>query len=88
MLAQKTSAVTQLTGGIAHLFKANGITRVDGWGTMAGPNTVNVAKADGSTDTINTKFTIVATGSEVTPFPGIHVNEENIVSSTGALGGL
>lgn len=85
MLAQKTSAVTQLTGGIAHLFKANGITRVDGWGTMAGPNTVNVAKADGSTDTINTKFTIVATGSEVTPFPGIHVNEENIVSSTGAL---
>merc|ERR1711881_543256 len=86
MMKQKETAVSQLTGGIAHLFKANGITRVDGWGSMDGPNTVKVAKSDGSgTDTINTKFTILATGSEVTPFPGIEVNEENIVSSTGAL---
>ena len=28
---------------------------------------------------------MIATGSEVTPFPGIEVDEESIVSSTGAL---
>lgn len=28
---------------------------------------------------------MIATGSEVTPFPGIEIDEEQIVSSTGAL---
>merc|ERR1711974_348616 len=34
---------------------------------------------------INTKNIMIATGSEVTPFPGIEIDEEAIVSSTGAL---
>ena len=34
---------------------------------------------------VNTKNIMIATGSEVTPFPGIEVDEETIVSSTGAL---
>ena len=34
---------------------------------------------------VNTKNIMVATGSEVTPFPGIDVDKETIVSSTGAL---
>ena len=42
--------------------------------------------ADGEvTEVVNTKNIMVATGSEVTPFPGIEVDEETIVSSTGAL---
>merc|ERR1712242_202329 len=87
MLKQKTTAVSQLTGGIGHLFKANGITRVDGFGTITGPNSINVALSDGGEDTINSKYIIVATGSEVTSFPGgaVTINEKNIVSSTGAL---
>jgi len=85
MLAAKDKAVKGLTGGVAHLFKKNKIERVEGFGTITGPNTVSVAKNDGSTDTINTKYIMIATGSEVTPFPGITINEKNIVSSTGAL---
>lgn len=86
MQKQKSTAVSQLTGGIAHLFKANNVTRVDGWGKITGPDAVEVNLSDGSgKDTISTKYIIVATGSEVTPFPGIAVNEKNIVSSTGAL---
>ena len=42
-------------------------------------------KADGSEEKIQTKNILIATGSEVTPFPGIDINEENVVSSTGAL---
>merc|ERR1712098_596498 len=47
---------------------------------------VSVLGADGEvTEVVNTKNIMVATGSEVTPFPGIEVDEETIVSSTGAL---
>ena len=46
---------------------------------------MSVAKADGTTEDIATKHILIATGSEVTPFPGIEVDEETIVSSTGAL---
>jgi len=34
---------------------------------------VTVAKNDGSSETVNTKNILIATGSEVTPFPGIEV---------------
>lgn len=42
-------------------------------------------KADGTEEKIQTKNILIATGSEVTPFPGIEINEKNVVSSTGAL---
>lgn len=61
------------------------VTRFDGHGKITGPNEVTVMKADGSTETIKTKNILIATGSEVTPFPGIEIDEETIVSSTGAL---
>merc|ERR1712106_611420 len=65
----------------------NGITRVDGHGALAGPNKVIATRPDGTTDEINTKYVLIATGSEVTPFPGgaLSIDEETIVSSTGAL---
>merc|ERR1712209_222066 len=53
---------------------------------MGGPNQVSVIGPDGSVqDVVQTKNIMIATGSEVTPFPGITVDEETIVSSTGAL---
>merc|ERR1712112_54457 len=46
----------------------------------------SVLGPDGSvTEVVNTKNIMIATGSEVTPFPGVPVDEETIVSSTGAL---
>jgi len=85
MMSQKEKAVTGLTGGIAHLFKSNKVTRVDGHGVIAGPNLVKAVKPDGTADEIPTKNILIATGSEVTPFPGIAIDEEKCVSSTGAL---
>merc|ERR1712168_1481424 len=46
---------------------------------------VTATAGDGSEQGINTKNILIATGSEVTPFPGIEIDEETIVSSTGAL---
>jgi dihydrolipoamide dehydrogenase len=85
LMGQKSKAVTSLTGGIAQLFKKNKVNLVKGHGKITGPNQVTVAKEDGSTEVVNTKNILIATGSEVTPFPGIEVDEETIVSSTGAL---
>lgn len=85
LMAAKASSVKQLTGGIAQLFKANKVGHINGHGTIVGPNQVQVKKADGSTETVNTRNILIATGSEVTPFPGIPIDEEQIVSSTGAL---
>ncbi|XP_039434849.1 dihydrolipoyl dehydrogenase, mitochondrial [Culex pipiens pallens] len=85
LMGQKSKAVKALTGGIAQLFKKNQITHINGWGTITGPNTVVAKKSDGSEEVVNAKNIMIATGSEVTPFPGIEVDEETIVSSTGAL---
>ncbi|XP_050504360.1 dihydrolipoyl dehydrogenase, mitochondrial [Diabrotica virgifera virgifera] len=85
MMGQKVKAVTSLTGGIAQLFKKNKVTLIKGHGKITGPNQVTAAKEDGSTEVVNTKNILIATGSEVTPFPGIETDEETIVTSTGAL---
>ena len=44
-----------------------------GHGTIVTPNQVIVKNTDGGRTTINTKNILIATGSEVTPFPGIEV---------------
>uniref|UniRef100_A0A8D0CYV0 Dihydrolipoyl dehydrogenase n=1 Tax=Sander lucioperca TaxID=283035 RepID=A0A8D0CYV0_SANLU len=85
MMAQKSGAVKALTGGIAHLFKQNKVTHVSGFGRVTGKNQVTAVADDGSEQVINTKNILIATGSEVTPFPGIPIDEDSIVSSTGAL---
>lgn len=86
LMAQKVSVVKALTGGIAGLFKKNKVEWVKGHGKITSPNQVTALKPDGSvSSTINTKNIVIATGSEVSPFPGIDIDETQIVSSTGAL---
>lgn len=81
----KRTAVKTLTGGIAQLFKKNKVNLIKGHGKITGNNQVTALKPDGSSEVVNTKNILIATGSEVTPFPGIEIDEEVIVSSTGAL---
>lgn len=74
LMAQKTKAVSALTGGIAQLFKKNKITLIKGHGKITGVNQVTALKEDGASEVVNTKNILIATGSEVTPFPGIQVS--------------
>ncbi|GAX80721.1 hypothetical protein CEUSTIGMA_g8156.t1 [Chlamydomonas eustigma] len=85
MQKQKDTAVSGLTKGIEGLFKKNKVEYVKGWGKIVGPNKVEVALSDGGSKIIDTKNIIIATGSEVTPLPGVPIDEKKIVSSTGAL---
>ena len=50
-----------------------------GWGKMKSATEVEVTGLDGSVSVINTKSTIIATGSEVTPLPGLTIDEERCV---------
>jgi len=85
MMAQKDSAVSGLTKGIEGLFKKNKVTYVKGWGSFKSATEVEVALADGGSTTLSAKNVIIATGSEVTPLPGLTIDEDRVVSSTGAL---
>ncbi|KAM7540718.1 hypothetical protein Aperf_G00000033126 [Anoplocephala perfoliata] len=85
MMAAKKDAVSALTGGVAYLFKANNVESLQGVGTITKPNEVTVKKPDGSTEVINTKNILIATGSDVTLFPGITIDEKHFITSTGAL---
>ncbi len=80
MMARKVDVVDKLTKGIEGLFKKNKVTWLKGTGTITGKNEVTV---DGQK--YATKNIVIATGSEVSPLPGVVVDEKQIVSSTGAL---
>ncbi|KAG7664587.1 LPD1 [[Candida] subhashii] len=86
LMAAKEKAVKQLTGGIEMLFKKNKVTYHKGEGSFVNEKTVAVKPIDGSEAfEVEADHYIVATGSEPTPFPGIEIDEERIVSSTGML---
>lgn len=82
----KDTSVTQLTSGVESLFKKNGVTYYKGNGSFVDDHKVKVDAIEGGEDALlEAENIIIATGSEVTPFPGITIDEERIVSSTGAL---
>ena len=84
MLAQKDEAVDGLTKGIEFLFKKNGVEYIRGRGHIAGAGKVEV-DGDNGKQMLETRHIVIATGSEVTPLPGVEIDEKRIVSSTGAL---
>lgn len=84
MMARKQKVVSDNTKGIEFLFKKHKIAYLVGAGRIAAPGTVEVTGKDG-VQSISAKSIIIATGSEVTPLPGVTIDEAQIVSSTGAL---
>lgn len=82
----KEDSVDSLTKGIEILFKQNKVDYFKGTGTFVNENEIKVDPIEGGeAATIKAKNVIIATGSEPSPFPGITIDEERIVSSTGAL---
>ncbi len=85
MMKAKTQVVGSLTKGIEFLFKKNKVDYIKGTGRILEAGKVKVVGFDGSDQTLETKNIIIATGSEVAMLPGVEVDEDRIVSSTGAL---
>jgi len=82
MHAQRIDAVKGLTGGIEFLFKKNKVEWLKGRAAFTSPDTVDVAGRS-----VRARNIIIATGSSVTPLPGVEVDNDKqvIVDSTGAL---
>src|ERR1044071_5491800 len=80
MHGQRKDAVKQLTGGIEFLFKKNKVEWLKGYGSFTGPNSVKVGDR-----TVTAKNIVIATGSSVTPLPGVEIDQKVVVDSTGAL---
>jgi len=80
MHSEKAKAVTELTSGIAFLFKKNKVEWLKGHGSFVDAHSVQVGD-----QVVTAKDIIIATGSSVTPLPGVAVDQRVVVDSTGAL---
>lgn len=85
MVGRKDTIVKNLTGGIAGLFKANGVTSIEGHGKLLANRQVEVTAADGSTAVYEADNIIIAAGSQPIEIPPAPVDQQVIVDSTGAL---
>ena len=80
MHGQRKDAVKGLTGGIEFLFRKNKIEWLKGLASFTGKDMITVGGKS-----YRAKNIVVATGSSVTPLPGVEIDEKVVVSSTGAL---
>ena len=85
MIGRKDTIVKNLTGGIAALFKANGVTAIAGHGKLLANKQVQVTAEDGSSTVYQADNVIIAAGSKPIDIPPAPVDQEVIVDSTGAL---
>ncbi|MDP2245997.1 dihydrolipoyl dehydrogenase [Pseudomonas sp.] len=85
MIARKSNIVKNLTGGVSTLFKANGVTLLEGHGKLLAGKHVEVTAMDGTTQVVQAENVIIASGSKPIDIPPAPVNHDTIVDSTGAL---
>jgi len=85
MMAHKTKVVGELTRGVEFLLKKNKAEAIVGEAVITAPGRITVKTRDGATRALEARNIVIATGSDVAPLPGVAIDEERIVSSTGAL---
>ena len=85
MLAFKEQGVKGNVDGVAFLLKKNKIDVLHGAGSLIAPGRVKVALNGGDSESLEARSIVIATGSDVAKLPGIDIDEETVVSSTGAL---
>src|SRR5262245_1792954 len=83
-IRRSRSVADRMAKGVEFLFRKNKITLFAGRGALRSPTTVEV-QGTGGTDTIEARAVIVATGSEPKSLPGVAIDEQRVISSTGAL---
>ena len=85
MIARKQAIVDQTSGGVKYLMDRNNVTVFEGLGSFVDATHVAVAKADGTSETLEAKKIIIATGSKPSSLPFITIDKERIITSTEAL---
>jgi len=85
MQTRKGTIVKQLTGGIAALFKSNGVTGLHGHGRLLGAGRVEYTPHDGASEVIETRSVILASGSIPIELKAVPFDGATVVDSWGAL---
>ena len=85
MMGHKDKTVSELTKGIEFLFKKNKVTYIAGTAKLAGQGQVEVRLNEGGAQVLSAAHIVIATGSAPASLPGMDIDEDRIVSSTGAL---
>lgn len=85
MLERKRGVVNQLTDGVAYLFRKNKIDGIQGHATILSAQKVKVVDGEGNARELDAKRLLIATGSKPISLPGITIDKDRIVDSTGAL---
>ncbi|MCC9071192.1 dihydrolipoyl dehydrogenase [Flavobacterium sp. F-65] len=85
MIARKQAVVDQTAGGVNYLMDKNKITVFKGLGSFVDATHIAIAKEDGTSETIEAKNTVIATGSKPSSLPFIKIDKERIITSTEAL---
>jgi dihydrolipoamide dehydrogenase len=85
MIARKQAVVDQTSGGVKYLMDKNKVTVFEGIGSFESATSVKVTKADGSSEVIESKNIIIATGSKPSSLPFIKLDKDRIITSTEAL---
>lgn len=85
MVARKNEVVEQTTKGINFLMDKNKVTVFEGLGSFESATKIKITKKDGSSESIESKYTIIATGSKPSNLPFITLDKERIITSTEAL---
>lgn len=85
MMSRKTAVVSQTIDGVKFLMDKNKIDVFHGLGSFKDATHINIEKAEGETETIEAKHTIIATGSKPSSLPFIKLDKERVITSTEAL---
>jgi len=85
MMARKDKIVSQLTGGVSGLLKANGVSVITGSAVLLAGRQVEVTDASGEKSTHTADNIVLAAGSEPAAIPPAPVDGDRVVDSTGAL---
>ena len=85
MMSYKEEGINGNVKGIDFLFKKNKVASFYGAAKILSSNEINIRLNDGGEKLIEAQNIVIATGSESASLNGIEIDEEKIVSSTGAL---
>ena len=85
MQKRRAQIVKQSTAGITSLFKAAGVTALQGHGKLLSGNRVEYTDKDGKKQELSAKHVVLATGSAPTELKSLPFDGKDVVDSWGAL---
>ena len=85
MIARKANVVEQNVSGIKYLMDKNKITVFEGVGSFEDATHIKITKNDGTSEIVEAKNTIIATGSKPSTLPFVKIDKQRVITSTEAL---